>query len=390
MIKNIGLILPSSPGYSEVFIINKILGLLEGGFEVSLFVGGKNRTNKIPESVPIYYQVDISHKFHLFYILSITIILHPIRCYRFLYLERASKRCWISAIKNLIINSHIIGKSLDWIHFGFTTAGIGRENLARSIKAKSAVSFRGFDIGIYPHQHPGCYNLLWKRIDKVHTISDDLYQKALDLGLNPKTPYKKITPAISIEFFKSSSLKNLHKPLRILTVGRLHWKKGYEYALKALSLLKRKKFDFEYHIAGEGNQREAIMFGIHQLKLNENVKLQGQLTHDEIKLEMEWADIYIQPSIQEGFCNAVLEAQAMGLLCIVTNAEGLSENVLNEKTGWVVSKRSAEHISDAITKIINLNINQLNIISQNAIERVGELFNINDYHFKWSAFYRDM
>ncbi|MBK7870836.1 MAG: glycosyltransferase family 4 protein [Saprospiraceae bacterium] len=52
----------------------------------------------------------------------------------------------------------------------------------------------------------------------------------------------------------------------------------------------------------------------------------------------EKADIYLQYSIQEGFCNAVLEAQAMGLLCIVSDAEGLPENILHGQTGWVVPK----------------------------------------------------
>ena len=97
--------------------------------------------------------------------------------------------------------------------------------------------------------------------------------------------------------------------------------------MKALSVLKKKQINFEYHIVGEGNYREAIKYAIHQLKLTDNVILKGQLSQERVKQEMEWADIYIQPSIQEGFCNAVLEAQAMGLLCIVTDAEGLSENV---------------------------------------------------------------
>ena len=317
-----------------------------------------------------------------------TFILHPISCIRFLNLERDSHGDWTKALKHLILNFHIIGKSLDWLHFCFTTAGIGRENLARSMGARSAVSFRGFDIGLYSHQHPGCYDLLWKKIDKVHTISDDLYKQAIDLGLPPKIPYKKITPAINTEFFISDSFKNIHKPLRILTVGRLHWKKGYEYVLKALSLLKDKQKHFEYHIIGEGNHREAIVYAIHQLELTAHVKLKGQLLHEEVKQEMEWADIYIQPSIQEGFCNAVLEAQAMGLLCIVTNAEGLSENVLDGKTGWVVSKRSPEAITEQIIKIKNMEMLQYNEIRENAIVRVKDHFHLNGQIKNWSDFYR--
>ena len=385
--KHIGLILPSIPGYSETFIYNKINGLLQSGFRVSLFVGGKKNSNKIPKLISIYYQVDINNKFLLFFNLITTFIFHPVRCYRFIYLERVSHLSWNCAFKHLIINSHIIGKSLDWIHFGFATTGLGRENVAKAMGTKSAVSFRGFDIGLYPHQHSDCYNLLWEKIDKIHTISDDLYQRALDLGLNTHIPSEKITPAINTEFFKSNSKKNLHNPLRILTIGRLTWKKGYEYALKALSLLMDKQINFEYHIVGEGNYREAITFAINQLNLTDNVILTGQISHQEVKKQMEWADIYLQPSIQEGVCNAVLEAQAMGLLCIVTDAEGLSENVVNGETGWVVLKRSPEKMVEVIFSILDMSINSLNRIRKNAVNRMREVFDLDLQKNKFVEFY---
>ena len=385
--KHIGLILPSIPGYSETFIYNKINGLLQSGFRVSLFVGGKKNSNNIPELISIYYQVDINNIFLLFFNLITTFIFHPVQSYRFIYLERVSHLSWNCAFKHLIINSHIIGKSLDWIHFGFATTGLGRENVAKAMGTKSAVSFRGFDIGLYPHQHSDCYNLLWEKIDKVHTISDDLYQRALDLGLNTHIPSEKITPAINTEFFKSNSKKNLHNPLRILTIGRLTWKKGYEYALKALSLLMDKQINFEYHIVGEGNYREAIIYAIHQLNLTDNVILTGQISHQEVKKQMEWADIYLQPSIQEGFCNAVLEAQAMGLLCIVTDAEGLSDNVLDGKTGWVVTKRSPEKIVDSIQEILKSPTEFLDQVKEYAVQRVQEEFNLKQQGERFYKFY---
>ena len=249
------------------------------------------------------------------------------------------------------------------------------------------MSFRGFDIGLYPYQHWGCYNLLWKTIDKVHTISDDLYQQALNLGLNPKTPFEKITPAIDTDFFFTNEKTGLHDPLRILSVGRLTWKKGFEYCLKSLELLKNAGIRFEYRIVGEGEYREAIMYALHQLNLIENVSLSGNISRKMVKQEFEWADIYIQPSIQEGFCNAVLEAQAMGLLCIVTNAEGLSENVLDGKTGWVVEKRNPIAINEQILTIIESDEEDLKKIRNNAINRVNSTFNIEIQKENFSNFY---
>ena len=384
---NIGLVLPALPGYSETFINNLIRGLVNHGFKASLFVAGKGDTESVNVSVPIYYQVNTKYKFNLWAVLSTTLLLNPIVCFQFLRLEINSHGDWIKALKNLIINSHIISKPLDWVHFCFATTSLGRENLAWAMKIKSAVSFRGFDIGLYPHQHPGCYNLLWKKIDKVHTISDNLYQKAIDLGLDSKTPYEKITPAINTEFFKPNVQENLHNPLRILTVGRLTWIKGYEYVLKALRLLKDKKINFEYHIVGDGHYREAIIYSIYQLKITDNVKLLGQIPHEKVKEEMEWADIYIQPSIQEGFCNAVLEAQAMSLLCIVTNAAGLSENVLDRKTGWVVPKRLPDKIAAKIIDIVSIDGKELDSIRESAVDRVQNKFNLKKQNNQFQEFY---
>ena len=77
-------------------------------------------------------------------------------------------------------------------------------------------------------------------------------------------------------------------------------------------------------------------------------------------------DFYIQYSIQEGFCNAVLEAQAMGLLCIVSDADGLSENVLHNETGWVVPKRNPTLLAQKMIETIDLNDTEKSKIRENA------------------------
>ena len=384
------MILPAVPGYSETFIWSKIEGLLKYGNSISLFVSKDYQLGNVNIKVPVYSQPDIRKRFILFIILFLLIIKYPFRVIKFIKQERLAKVNWVLIFKHLIINSHILNKNLDWIHFEFATMSIGRENIAKAMGVQSAVSFRGFDIGLFPFQHPNCYNLLWKTIDKVHTISDDLYQQALNLGLNPKTPFEKITPAIDTDLFFISEKTGLHDPLRILSIGRLTWKKGFEYSLKSLELLKNAGIRFEYRIVGEGEYREAIMYALHQLNLIENVSLSGNISRKMVKQEFEWADIYIQPSIQEGFCNAVLEAQAMGLLCIVTNAEGLPENVLDGKTGWVVEKRNPIAIKEQILNIIMSDKKDLKETRKNAIDRVKNRFKLEIQNELFYNFYSNL
>src|SRR5690606_37043886 len=134
------------------------------------------------------------------------VVLHPKRSLKFYQLEKKDKRSFNQIIKNLIANQFILSKKLDWLHFGFGTMALSRENIAAVIGAKMAVSFRGFDIAIYPVKHPNCYDILFEKTDKVHVISNDIMQLVYKQGLNNKKEIVKITPAIDTSFFKSVSI----------------------------------------------------------------------------------------------------------------------------------------------------------------------------------------
>ena len=106
-----------------------------------------------------------------------------------------------------------------------------------------------------------------------------------------------------------------------------------------------------------------------------------------VREAMEEADIYLQYSIQEGFCNAALEAQAMGLLCIVSDAEGLSENVLHGKTGWVVPKPKPDLLAQQILDVLAMPAEKLGRIRQAATGRVQKEFNLHKQQQEFVAFY---
>ena len=249
-----------------------------------------------------------------------------------------------------------------------------------------AVSLRGFDLDVYPLKHPGCYNLLWQRVDKVHSISMYLLQKAYALGLPKDIPHQIITPAVDLSLFKEEPLVK-NNPVRFVTVARLHWIKGLQATLEALALLKTKGMDFKYHIIGDGPEYESLMFTIHQLGLSQYVALVGKLSHKEIVKELAQADIYIQYSYSEGFCNAALEAQAMRLLCVVSDGGGLPENIIHDKTGWVVPKGQPKYLAKTIETVLHLTESQKNQIKNEARIRVKEIFNLQVQQVAFKNFY---
>ena len=144
----------------------------------------------------------------------------------------------MNIVKGVYLNAHLLKAKLDWLHFGFATLALGSETVAKAIGAQMAVSFRGFDMAVYPVKHPGCFNMLWSYVDNVHTISTDLLALAQGNGLPRDIPVYKITPAIDVNFFEASRQELKTHNIIFMTTGRLHWKKGFVFALEALELLK--------------------------------------------------------------------------------------------------------------------------------------------------------
>lgn len=385
----IGIVLSKTPGYSETFLRTKIKGLQENGFEVELFCQHHHvdfdlcptiTSPKVSKNLLLQFVYFIKEFSLLLPYLPVVL--------RYIRLERKEDTNLKQLVKKIYLNAHLLKSKLDWLYFGFATLALGRESVAKTIGAKMAVSFRGFDIAVYPVKHPGCFNLLWKYVDRIHTNSTDLWDVAKNHGLPTTIPVIKITPAIDVEIFKSTSeWLPKHGVLSFMTTGRLHWKKGLVPTLEALTLLKAQGFNFTYKIIGEGQEYERIAFAAYQLGLEANVRFLGKMTPLQIKAELENTDIYLQYSTQEGFCNAVLEAQAMGKLCIVSDAEGLSENILHEETGWVVPKYNPYLLAQQIKNVLLMDDTLKATISKNAKERVREEFNIEKQQRKFLEFY---
>ncbi|MBX7042427.1 MAG: glycosyltransferase family 4 protein [Ignavibacteria bacterium] len=385
----IGLVLPELPQYSETFFNMKIKGLAENGHEVIVFTSEGKETERsgfrVVRALPTSGKgkAGIAVNMATAYAKLLSGSFPEAR--RFLELERNSGRSKREAMKNLYLNAHIISHRTDVLHFGFATTALKRENAAAATGAKMSVSFRGFDINVYPLKHPGCYSLLWKRLDKVHSISGYLYTKAIGMGLSAGIPHMKITPAVDLRSFPLKDAPgSIHNPVRIFTVGRLNWIKDYETAVSALGILKRKGVRFTYDIAGEGPEMERIRFAVHQAGIEDDVTFHGKLSHEKTSDMMRRSDIYLQTSMQEGFCVSALEAQATGLLCVVSDADGLKENVVDGVTGFFAERRSPRSFAERLISVIGMEEAVRREIAMNArmrlekdftYERQKELFN---------------
>ncbi len=387
----IGLVLPETPQYSETFFYHKINGLQKSGNEIIVFCSKKGKQKSEFETInsyPVFKNNFLKQFFCFTGVLIYTFLKSSSNTLSLYKLERKSGKSVSESMKSIYINAHILPYKLDWLHFGFATMTLKRENVAKAIGAKMGVSLRGYDINIFPLKDSECYKKVWDKVDKVHTISDYLYEKALSLGLPSGVRHEKITPAIDISSFKvKDEIGNINQKLRILTVGRLNWIKDYETSISALKILNENGIDFVYNIIGDGPERERLVFAVYQSGLQDKVNFSGKLGHDVIREIMRESDMYIQSSMQEGFCVSVLEAQASGLLCIVSDADGLRENVISGITGWTVKRRNPEALAEKVMEVINLPNEIRKEIAMNARERVEREFTMEQQENKFRKFF---
>lgn len=146
-------------------------------------------------------------------------------------------------------------------------------------------------------------------------------------------------------------------PLRILSVCRLVPKKGIDVILRALALLRSESpCRYRYRIVGGGPELPRLMALACDLNL-ENVEFVGPVPPDVVQRELAQADVFVlgarrmPDGDRDGIPNAMLEAMAMGVPVIVSDAGGVSEVIRHRSTGWLLPPNNPEAFADALREV---------------------------------------
>jgi hypothetical protein len=218
------------------------------------------------------------------------------------------------------------------------------------------VSFRGYDLNSFRVDDPTAYDDVWRRADALHVVSESIWRRAQERGCPPDREHRVIVDAVDVRWFTPPAARDEHvgtpeRPLRLLSVGRLHWKKGHDQALAAVRELVDRGIAVDYRVVGDGEHLEPTAFAIGDLGLGDSVQLLGARPAEEVRDLLAWADAFVHPSLTEAFGVAVIEAQAMGLPVVCTDAGGLPENVGHESTGFVVPRRDPMAMAERLAQL---------------------------------------
>ncbi len=135
------------------------------------------------------------------------------------------------------------------------------------------------------------------------------------------------------------------RKLKFLFVGRLSQSKGLSYLFDSLSKFQD---EVELTVVGYNSYPDCPV-------LQDNLKkhiYKGPLSHDEVLIEMRKADVFIFPSLFEGFGMVITEAMSQGTPVIATNRTCAVDFVENGVNGWVIEAGSTESLDNAILDVL--------------------------------------
>jgi glycosyltransferase involved in cell wall biosynthesis len=263
--------------------------------------------------------------------------------------------------------------------------------LAQILKVPYTVTTHAWDIFAkerYPH-----LDKVLKSAAKVITISNfnkDYMIK--NFGLKEEK-IEVVRMGIDPDKFASQKIPGDRR--KILSVGRLIEKKGFEYAIYGVHTLTEKFPEIEYTILGSGPEESKLRSLIKEHGLEEKVKIISGASDEKLLNEYKKAGTFILPCVQaqnldmDGIPVVLMEAMAMEKMVISTKISGIPELISHGKSGLLVRPRDSEGLASAIEDVLLGRVDSETMCKEGR-KKVVENFNIKDQILHMNAIYENV
>lgn len=178
---------------------------------------------------------------------------------------------------------------------------------------------------------------------------------------------------------------------RIVTMGGVAHTKGQHDALVAIAALRREFPRLQYQIIGELRDRSYLAFlerTIQRLRLHEHVRIRRSLPNDEKDEALRAADLYLQPSHEEGFCLAYIEAAAVVPRLVGTDTGAIALVGAGDAGARTVPPRQPAQLAAAMSELLGAALPEDLMASRAA--RLAARFSWSRYLDEHEAVYRDL
>lgn len=195
------------------------------------------------------------------------------------------------------------------------------------------------------------WRMIFTQANEIQTISNYLSDFAKDMGA--KAPIEVIPNGVDVAHFSKEysqeELNSLKQELGkdpndvfLVTTSRLVVKNAVGDIIEALEFL---PVNVKLLIIGVGYQLEDLKKLAMNKGVSERVKFLGYISHTAMPKYLKISDIFVRPSLSEGFGNSFIEAMASGLPVIATPVGGIVDFIKNKETGLFCEVHAPEDIA---------------------------------------------
>lgn len=215
-----------------------------------------------------------------------------------------------------------------------------------------------------------------READRIITVSDATKDYVLSLGAKPEK-IKVIHNGVDLDHFKPQPEKRgevrrkfgiSQKAVVALTVRRLVYKNGVDTLIESADIAVKKNPNLVFLVVGKGPDQTSVQERVRQLGIEDNFKLAGFVSDQDLPACYNAADFFVLPSKSgEGLPLVALEAMACGLPVVATDVGGIKEILLKDY-GVLVPPNQPEVMAQEILEYSGFDLSSCRLELRAAIE----------------------
>ncbi len=186
----------------------------------------------------------------------------------------------------------------------------------------------------------------FEAVDLILSASSFVTRSFLAMGF-PES--KLVTIPYGIEIPKTLSQakpKKVNKRFRVLCVATITFRKGQRYLIEAIKNLKQQNIEIELVLVG--NKDKQYMQVLKSKQLDQYFDHIAHVDNDKILDFMSQFDLFVLPTLEEGFSVVITEALAINVPVVTTKNSGAEDVIINGENGYLVSAFSVAELEQAI------------------------------------------
>jgi len=220
----------------------------------------------------------------------------------------------------------------------------------------------------------------YEAVDYISIPSLFVKRSFIEMGVPERKLF--ITNYGSPATFRPSDTPKSKRPFRILYFGSMSVRKGIGYLFQALQAL---SIEYEAWFLGSA---DAVIQNLLKQYNNPKWKVMGHIEQSQLPSYISQCDIFVLPSIEDGFGMVVPQAIACGVPVITTVNTGAADIIEEGKTGFVVPIRNAEAIKEKI-ELLAKNDSILNLLKVNCRNKASYV-SWDDYGDRYANFIKSI